>query len=106
MLFWGSSVSRQIRESLLLTDPSEKQYFTRTELELVSGIPTNIGDQDDLKELMTPSPEEFKFWEKKRILPSYMIKDRFNGPIDSIDSKDSNLVYKTSNIVENKVKLS
>ena len=55
---------------------------------------------------MTPSPEETKFWEKKRILPTYMIKDRFNGPISSIDSKDDSLVYKTSNIVENKVKLS
>jgi len=94
-----------IRESLLLTDPSEKQYFTRTELELVSGIPSNIGDQDSLEELMTPSSEELKFWDKKNILPDYMIKDRFKDSLKSIDSKDTKLVYKTSNFVKNKVKL-
>jgi len=96
-----------IRESLLLTNPEEKQYFTRTELELVSGIASDVGDQDTLEELMTISPLELEFWERKKILPDYMINDRFDTTsIKNLDSKDSGMGYKTSNIIENNIKLS
>jgi DNA polymerase elongation subunit (family B) len=64
-----------IRESLLITNPADRQYFTRTELELVSGIPSEEGDQDTLEELMTMSEEEMRFWKMKGISPEYMIKD-------------------------------
>jgi DNA polymerase elongation subunit (family B) len=94
-----------IRESLLITDPSEKQFFTRSELELVSGIPSKEGDQDNLKELMTPSDLELEFWESQKVSPNYMIKDRFSDSTKSLDSKGNQLVYKTSNIRKNKVKL-
>ena len=94
-----------IRESLLITDPSEKQFFTRSELELVSGISSKPGDQDDLKELMTPSEEELKFWESQKVMSNYMIKDRFSNSKKSLDSKGNQLVYKTSNIRKNNVKL-
>jgi len=94
-----------IRESLLITDPSEKQFFTRSELELVSGIPSKEGDQDNLEELMTPSEAELEFWESQKVLPNYMIKDRFSDSTKSLDSKGNQLVYKTSNIRENKIKL-
>ena len=66
-----------IRETLLITDPSEKQFFTRSELELISGIPTKPDDQDSLEELMTMSDEEKRFWKMKGISEEYMIKDRF-----------------------------
>jgi DNA polymerase elongation subunit (family B) len=66
-----------IRETLLITDPSEKQFFTRSELDLVSGIPTKEGDQDTLEELMEMGEEEKRFWKMKGISPNYMITDRF-----------------------------
>lgn len=66
---------QHIRETLLITNPADRQYFTRTELELVSGIPTEEGDQDTLEELMTMSEEEMRFWKMKGISPDYMIKD-------------------------------
>jgi hypothetical protein len=66
-----------IRESLLITDPADKQFFTRTELELVSGIPSEEGDQDSLEELMTMSDEEIRFWKMRGISSDYMVKDRF-----------------------------
>ena len=81
-----------IRESLLITDPSEKQFFTRTELELVSGIASKLGDQDSLEELMTPSDEELKFWENQSVPQNYMIKDRFSDSMVSLDSKNKQLV--------------
>ena len=94
-----------IRESLLITDPANKQFFTRSELELVSGIPSKEGDQDNLKELMTPSDLELEFLESQKVSPNYMIKDRFSDSTKSLDSKGNQLVYKTSNIRKNKVKL-
>jgi DNA polymerase elongation subunit (family B) len=95
-----------IRETLLITDPEDKQFFTASELELVSGIPSKEGDQDSLEELMTMSPEELRFWESQKLLPDYMIKDRFAESEKSISYQDKQLVYKTSEIRENKVKLS
>jgi hypothetical protein len=68
-----------IRETLLITDPEDKQFYTNSELELVSGIPTKPEDQDTLEELMTISDEEMVFWNMKGVSPEYMIKDRFNG---------------------------
>ena len=68
-----------IRESLLIKDPEEKQFFTRSELELVSGIASKEGDQDTLEELMTISEEEKRFWKMKGISPEYMINDRFDS---------------------------
>jgi hypothetical protein len=90
----------------LITDPEDKQFFTASELELVSGIPSKEGDQDSLEELMTMSPEELRFWESQKLLPDYMIKDRFAESEKSISYQDKQLVYKTSEIRENKVKLS
>ena len=47
------------------------------------------------------------FWERKKILPDYMINDRFDTTSNkSLDSKDKKMVYKTSNIRENNIKLS
>jgi len=66
-----------VRESLLITDPSEKQFFTRTELELISGVPTKPEDQDTIEELMVMSNEEKVFWKKRNMSPDYMISDRF-----------------------------
>jgi hypothetical protein len=68
-----------IRETLLITDPEDKQFFTNTELELVSGVPTKPEDQDTLDELMTMSEEEKRFWKMKGISSEYMISDRFDS---------------------------
>ena len=54
---------------------------------------------------MTPSVEELNFWENQSVLSDYMIKDRFSDSIKSLDSKNKQIVYKTSNIKENKAKL-
>lgn len=69
--------SQSVRDSLLISNPDDKQYFTRTELELVSGIPRKEGDQDTLEELMTISEEELRFWSDTGKDCEYMINDRF-----------------------------
>jgi DNA polymerase elongation subunit (family B) len=66
-----------IRESLIIENPEDKQYFTSKELELIGGIATNPEDQDTLEELMTMSEGEVNFWNRKGVSETYMIKDRF-----------------------------
>ncbi len=70
--------SQNVRDSLLIDNPEDKQYFTNSELELISGIPRKEGDQDTLEELMTISEEELRFWADRGIDNQYMINDRFS----------------------------
>jgi len=95
-----------VRESLLITDPEDKQYFTNSELELVSGIATKEGDQDTLDELLTMSDQEIQFWDRMGVLPDYMVNDRLSDNGKSLDSKNQKLGNKTGGIMQNKVKLS
>ena len=98
--------NKNVRETIIITDPSERQYYTNSELELVSGIPTKEGDQDSMQELMTISDEEIKFWQQKGISPDYMIYDRFEDGEKSLDSKNQKVVDEISNFSENKHELS
>lgn len=56
--------SREIRDSILISNPSERKYFTMEEAELSSGEPNNPGDQDTYEQLMTMEDKEIKFWSK------------------------------------------
>ena len=73
--------NQNVRDSLLITNPEDKQFFTRTELELISGIPRKEGDQDTLEELLTISDEELRFWASRGISNDYMIKDRLEEEV-------------------------
>jgi DNA polymerase elongation subunit (family B) len=98
--------NKNVRETMIITDPVNKQYYTNSELELVSGIPSEEGDQDTIEELMTISDEEILFWEQKGISPEYMICDRFGDIEKSLDSKNQKMVNKMTNIRSNKIELS
>jgi predicted DNA-binding protein YlxM (UPF0122 family) len=99
--------NKNIRQTLLITDPTEKQYYTNSELELVSGVPSEEGDQDTIEELLTMSDEEKVFWQNKGIFPDYMIMDRFGDIEKELDSRKLMLVKPNiSSFKENKVKLS
>jgi len=82
-----------VRETLLITDPEERQYYTNSELELVSGIPSSPGDQDTLEELLTISDAELDFWNKMGVSPDYMVNDRLSDKVENLDSKSQNLVH-------------
>lgn len=69
--------NQHVRENLLIDNPEDKVYFTRSELELISGIPMKTDHQDTLEELLTISEEELRFWGDVGIDHDYMIKDRF-----------------------------
>jgi DNA polymerase elongation subunit (family B) len=53
-----------VRDRILKSDPSKRELFTNTELEMVNGFPMEVKDQDSIVELMTPSENEINFWTK------------------------------------------
>jgi hypothetical protein len=52
----------EIRNQILITNPSDRQYFTVEQCELCSGYPNKEGDQDTYTQLMTMDDKEIKFW--------------------------------------------
>jgi hypothetical protein len=52
----------EIRDSILVKKPEDRQYFTRKQCELINGIARRQGDQDSLEEILELSPEEKIFW--------------------------------------------
>ena len=54
--------SKDIRNKILITNPSERPYFTADESVLTSGQPNEPGDQDTFEQLMTMEDKEIKFW--------------------------------------------
>jgi DNA polymerase elongation subunit (family B) len=50
----------------------ERVIFTKSECELVSGMPFKPTDQDSYEELMTMEDKEIKFWDKVDKIPNYM----------------------------------
>lgn len=54
--------SKDIRDRILISNPSERQYFTEEETKLTSGQPNKEGDQDTYEQLMTMEDKEIKFW--------------------------------------------
>ena len=56
--------SKDIRDKILITVPSQRPYFTVEEATLCSGQPNNPGDQDTYEQLMTMEDKEIRFWAK------------------------------------------
>ena len=52
----------EVRDSLLKTKPEDREFFTKTQCELINGVPRKEADQDKLDEILTLSPEEQMFW--------------------------------------------
>jgi DNA polymerase elongation subunit (family B) len=63
----------EVRDSLLIDDPSKREFFTKTQCELISGKPFEPKDQDNVEEdLLTISDAELKFWDRVKIDPDYI----------------------------------
>jgi len=61
-----------IREDILVESPEERQYFTKTQCELVNGFPLKETGQDKFDEVMTLSDSEVVFWNKVGRDPFFM----------------------------------
>lgn len=64
--------SPKIRENILVSNPSDRKYFTDEESKLVSGYPNKETDQDTYEALMTPEKKEIEFWLKIGEVPPFV----------------------------------
>jgi hypothetical protein len=62
----------EIREDILIEDPKDRQYFTKTQCELVNGYPLKEDGQDKFDEVMTLSDSEVLFWNRVQRDPFFM----------------------------------
>ena len=65
----------EIREDILITDPKDRQYFTKVQCEMDNGHPIKEGGQDTMEEVMTLSDTEVDFWVKDGRDPFFIYPD-------------------------------
>jgi DNA polymerase elongation subunit (family B) len=70
----------EVRESLIVSEPSERGIFTTAQCQLINGHPLGEGDQDDLqKDVLDVTEQELMYWEKRGLSPDYMYELAENG---------------------------
>ena len=61
-----------VRNSLIIDNPSKREFFTKEQCQLINGHPFEDTDQDKLVDVLTVSEQEMKFWERVGISPDYI----------------------------------
>jgi hypothetical protein len=61
-----------VRNSLIIDNPSKREFFTKEQCQLINGHPFEETDQDKLGDVLTISEPEMKFWDKVGINPDYI----------------------------------
>lgn len=64
--------NQEVRETLLVTDPEERGFYTKEQCKLINGVSFKEGDQDTAEDLLTITEDEHKYWEKRGIDPYYI----------------------------------
>jgi hypothetical protein len=90
--------SPEIRQDILIEDPSKRPLFTKTQTELTRGYPNKEKDQDKLDEVLTLSDMELSFWKKVGIDPYYMYID------DTINIVDQSIVEHNRELMDKEIK--
>jgi hypothetical protein len=62
----------EVREGLIVDNPSDRGIFTSSQCELINGKPFSEGDQDNLEEVLSMSENEKIYWEKRGLSPNYI----------------------------------
>lgn len=88
------SFKPEIRDEILITDPSKRPLFTLKQTELCNGYPLKEDGQDDINEVLTLSDSEVIFWNRIGKDPFFMYID------DSILHVDSKWVEHNRKVVK------
>jgi len=62
----------EVRETLLVKNPEDRNFYTSDQCKLINGKPFNPEDQDDLFDLLTITKEELEFWDNVGISPDHI----------------------------------
>jgi len=88
--------SPEIRDTILVKDPEDRQYFTAAQCKLDHGHPLKEDGQDNFEEVMTLSDMEVEFWNRVGKDPYYMYLE------DSIKHVDPNWVELNRKLVSDR----
>ena len=64
-----------VRDGILITNPQDREFFTKNQCELVNGFPLKEAGQDNYEEVMTLSDSEVLFWNRVNRDPYFMYLD-------------------------------
>lgn len=67
--------NKNVRDRILITDPTKKELWMRSELKLVNNQPNYEKDQDTIEELFSPSDNEIEFWNKMSYKPDFWFEE-------------------------------
>jgi hypothetical protein len=62
----------EVRNNLIVDDPSKRGIFTKEQCKLINGVPFEPADQDSIDDLLTITEQEKIYWEKRGIDPEYI----------------------------------
>jgi len=62
----------EVRNNLIVDDPSKRGIFTKEQCKLINGVPFEPEDQDSIEDLLTITEQEKVYWEKRGINPEYI----------------------------------
>ena len=62
----------EVRNNLIVDDPSKRGIFTKEQCKLINGVPFETEDQDSIDDLLTITDQEKVYWEKRGINPEYI----------------------------------
>jgi DNA polymerase elongation subunit (family B) len=65
----------EVRDSLLKKNPEDREYYTKTQCNLINGIGRKEGDQDSLEEILELSTEEKIYWKKMNTSENYFMEE-------------------------------
>jgi len=65
----------EVRDSLLKKNPEDREYYTKTQCNLINGIGRKKGDQDSLDEILELSREEKMYWKKINTSENYFMEE-------------------------------
>jgi len=74
--------SPEIRSEILVDNPDDRPFFTKSQTKLVRGFPMKEGSQDNLDEVLTLSEPEIRFWNDVNINPYYMYLEDTMGLVN------------------------
>lgn len=70
--------SKEIRDKILITNPEDRNFFTKEQTQLVSGEPNKITDQDTYEQMMSFEDKEIKFWKSVNEIPPFVVECGMN----------------------------
>jgi hypothetical protein len=62
----------EVRNSLLVKNPEDRNFYTTEQCKLINGKPFKPEDQDTLEDLLTLGEDEMSFWDRVGMDPNYI----------------------------------